>query len=519
MGIGAASRDAIDPVLEITKQQAWARRALRVLPIGAAAEAAARGIDRGVDLADEAADQGVPAGRFGVLTDLARSYPGLPDLLTLWRRGSIDGPTARAALRRLGYSDDWADRLLRLRTVLPTVTDMVRFAVREVYNPAQRDVLDLDAEFPPAFAEQATRIGLDRDTAGDYWAAHWELPSYSQGAEMLFRGEIDQAQFNSLLKALDYAPTWRRPLQAIARRIPTLTDMIRFAYREVYSPEQRDALGLDADYPEAFTAEAALHGMSEDRARQYWAAHWRLPSATQGYTMLHRGVLELPELRGLLKALDYPKLWRDRLVEIAHLVPGRIDLRRMLSAGLIDAEQAQAGYLRLGYAEHDARLLVQLAQAPAGASAKELTAAQLADEYEGHYIAESGYREQLADLGYAPADVDRLVRLSDARRVRRAREATIGRIRTSYVGHKLNRADTVAALLRAQVPQPALELLMLEWDNAKDANVSTLTQAQIVKAYKNSRMTREAAIEGLMDRGFSEVDAGQRIDLETKPDG
>ena len=66
------------------------------------------------------------------------------------------------------------------------------------------------------------------------------LPSYEQGAEMLHRGELTDAQFSGSPKALDYAPTWRSKLETIARRIPPLSDMIRFAVRQVYKTRRKE---------------------------------------------------------------------------------------------------------------------------------------------------------------------------------------------------------------------------------------------------------------------------------------
>jgi len=129
---------------------------------------------------------------------------------------------------------------------------------------------------------------------------------------MLFRGEISEGQYAGLLKALDYAPTWRGKLLAIARRIPPISDMIRFAVREVYSPDVRARFGQDDDYPEAFTAKAALHGLSEEDAKAYWAAHWELPSTEQGFRMFHRSLIDKPTLELLLRAKDIMPFWRDK---------------------------------------------------------------------------------------------------------------------------------------------------------------------------------------------------------------
>jgi hypothetical protein len=456
---------------------------------------------------------GTNAATFDRLYRLAGDPIAPDELLTLWNRGELAEADVDRGLRQSRLKPEWVAAFKRLRHVLPPVSDVTRFAVREVYDPAARKSLDLDADFPEPFAREAAKVGLDEQTARDYWAAHWQLPSYTQATEMLFRGEITRPQFDGLLKALDYAPTWREKLAAIAQRIPPIGDMIRFAQREVYDPAQRRELGLDADYPAAFTDEAALHGMNEERARQYWAAHWRLPSALQGYRMLWRGEMNEGELDGLLKALDYPKLWRDRLRNIAYLVPGRIDLKRMYAAGILTRAEVHAGYRKLGYTERDADRMTELAVAGTGTTTKDLTAAQLASEYQGHFIDRTAYLERLAELGYSADEAEQLAGLADAKRIARARDQFIARIHAQFVGHKVDAQTARSALADAKIAAPAIELLMDEWTHEQTVNVRRLTQAQVVKAYKKARLTDVEARDALTDQGLSDAEADVLLDI------
>ena len=139
-----------------------------------------------------------------------------------------------------------------------------------------------------------------------------------------------------------------------------------------------------------------------------WAAHRRLPSATQGYHMLWRDEITPDELDGLLKALDYPTLWRDRLANIAHLVPGRVDLRRMLAHKVIDRNEVKKGYQRLGYTEKDAETLTVFAEELATTSSASRPWVDRAtsrlytvahDEYMDRSITEAKAREVFTELG------------------------------------------------------------------------------------------------------------------------
>jgi hypothetical protein len=95
---GALSRSAgtaLDAAFETTRQQARGARAVRVLDPGTAAELRARettgdvdGIDlQGVDLEDDAQRGALGHNRFDLLTELARTQPGVGELFALRRRG------------------------------------------------------------------------------------------------------------------------------------------------------------------------------------------------------------------------------------------------------------------------------------------------------------------------------------------------------------------------------------------------------------------------------------------------
>lgn len=466
-GVGGAILPTLEPYTRDLANVTWALHDVMPLPLNAAAEAELRGFMEAGAAQAEASFTGYNGTRYAIARNLRAQPLPMDVLLTLRRRGELTAGEFTAAIAQHGILERWRGKVAALLPVLPSVTDMVRFAVREVYNPAQRAALDLDAEFPDAFAADAERIGLTRETAGQYWAAHWELPSYEQMAQMLFRGELSEAEFSAGLKALDYAPVWRPRLEAIARAIPPLSDMIRFAVREVYSPDVRQQLGLDSDFPSEFVPEAALHGMAEDRARQYWAAHWRLPSARQGYQMLWRGEINQATLATLLRALDYPPFWRDKLQNIAYLVPGRIDLKRMLRHEIKTAAEVEAGYRRLGYAPADAKDMTAIAVSEMETSAVVLKWRDRARS-KLYTVAHDEYLDGSIDSATAAQMVQR-------------------------VGATAAEAGQVVAL----------------WDAEHGIARLELTPAQIKKAYRAAepRFTYEQAIAELEERGMTAEDA------------
>src|SRR5262249_17216546 len=129
---GALSRSAgtaLDPVFETTRQKAWHERALKVLNPGLAAQLRPKEttnevecIDlQRVNLHDDAARQGVGTYRFDLLAELARTLPGVSELLTLVQRTDggkdyrgISKAHFDSTMRRHGYRKEDIDAIYAL---------------------------------------------------------------------------------------------------------------------------------------------------------------------------------------------------------------------------------------------------------------------------------------------------------------------------------------------------------------------------------------------------------------------
>lgn len=150
-------------------------------------------------------------------------------------------------------------------------------------------------------------------------------------------------------------------------RLPSMTDLVRMEYREIFRPEFRKELIEDEPISADFQTLAAQVGYSKAQAENYWGAHWDLPSRSQGYEMYHRlrpamtisgynlpatysNPFELDDLNTLLKRSDVLYRYRDQLVEIAYKPFTRVDVRRMYRAGVLSFEEVIAAYLDAGYA-------------------------------------------------------------------------------------------------------------------------------------------------------------------------
>ena len=173
----------------------------------------------------------------------AESVIGPEEALKLKRLGKIDQERYEDILKKNGFSlermGEWEDA----NRYQPGPQDLVRFAVREALSPEDAAKLGLYQEIPPAFLEEAKKIGLSDEDAKKYWASHWELPGANQVFEMAHRGELgdkDQTDkaLDDYLKAADYSPVWRDKLKAIAYNPYTRVDGSRMFLEDEISEDE-----------------------------------------------------------------------------------------------------------------------------------------------------------------------------------------------------------------------------------------------------------------------------------------
>lgn len=507
--LGGATSRAFRPTFELVEQESWQLNANRVLDVGTLARLVATAVTSEAGAVSHAERSGYNANKLAALVQLALSAPPVAQALDMLRRGEISREQFRHALRKAGLEPQYDEAALALADVLPSVQDMVRFAVRETYSPEVAERFGQYQDFPGAFAEDARLLGLTPERARQYWAAHWDLPSPEQGFEMFHRGFIDRDDLSLLLRALDVMPFWRDRLIGLAARIPTLPDMIRFALREVWTPAIRQRFGLDDEYPVRFTREAALHGLDEEYARDYWAAHWELPSTEQGFRMRHRDVITDVELNTLLRTKDVMPFWREKLRAITYLVPGRVDLRRMLRAETLTEAQVEEGYRDLGYAPPTARILREFAVAERDGTDVAIAArrvyrraviAQAHSEFKAWSLSEADVRSGLARIGIPPRHADELIPLWRAERDLVRTELTAAQVRAALRGGDMSEQDALARLRERGYTEEDAALFL-------EITARELTPADIGRAYARNAITLEEAQRRLRELGYSDAAA------------
>ncbi len=291
---------------------------------------------------------------------------------------------------------------------------------------------------------------------------------------------------------------------------PTLTDIIRFAVREVYSPEIAQRFGLFEDYPQEVDQEAQRIGLDPEYAKRYWAAHWELPSVSQGFEMLHRlrpGTTDVPftldDMKALLRALDYSPYWRDRLIQISYLPYTRVDARRMYKMGVLTKEQLIANYMDEGYDQEHAEKLADWTAMDMGETERDLTRSAIQQGYDAGLLSRDDAISQLKELGYSQDEAEFWCNLIDYQNSVEQVKLEVDRITSAFELGEISETDMVAQLTALALPAAKLETIINQAKLRKRKSIKTLSDAQIQDAYEADIIGSDDVQRLLQARGYT----------------
>jgi hypothetical protein len=302
--------------------------------------------------------------------------------------------------------------------------------------------------------------------------------------------------------------------KTLAQLIPGAADLIRMAVREVFTPEIVEKYGQMEDFPPDFAAWGAKVGLTEEWAKNYWAAHWDLPSATQGFEMLHRGVITYDELKVLLRALDVMPYWRDKLIEIAYSPYTRVDIRRMYKVAVLDEAGVKKAYMDLGYNEERAQALTEFTlktyARPEDAvedeeeKIRDLTRSDICDGYRRGIFTAAEAGELLAKLAYTPESVQFYLDREDLKKDQALKDAYATNYRQLFV-IGLKDADTVRSEMveLGFLPGEVDEYLRL-WYIEKLRRQAKPSRTDLARFLKKGIITENTWRQSMADLGYAD---------------
>ncbi|NVM24281.1 MAG: hypothetical protein HWN68_21185, partial [Desulfobacterales bacterium] len=212
------------------------------------------------------------------------------------------------------------------------------------------------------YLEEMKKSGFNEDRSNLLYLGSAQLLAAYDIVRLWRREGIGEAKRDEELNALGFDTDRIEQLIKVSEEIPGARDIIAFAVREVYSPEIAAQFGQYEGADQVYKAaekDLVAAGMTEETFTKYWAAHWVLPSMTQGYEMMHRAVIEDADLDRLMVAMDVMPWWRDKLKAISFSPYTRVDVRRMHKIGILSDDELIRAYQDVGYDEEKAARMAQ----------------------------------------------------------------------------------------------------------------------------------------------------------------
>ncbi|MGH9203262.1 MAG: hypothetical protein ACRD2A_18700, partial [Vicinamibacterales bacterium] len=223
-GAGTAAAKAFDPALRGVGHELEQEFLSEILSPAELAAAVERGALDANAAAEEATKHGLDRGRFDTLRRLVSQAPAPEALGDMLNRRVIDGGRYRHGIQQGNIRLEWADALeaMRHRLIPP---DALASLVAQGLLPAATGI------------DIAMRQGISEGDFSRLVTLHGSALAPHEALALWNRGIMDEGAVNSALAQNGMRVEWRERFKQLRQAIPTISDMIRFAVREVYSPD------------------------------------------------------------------------------------------------------------------------------------------------------------------------------------------------------------------------------------------------------------------------------------------
>lgn len=412
------------------------------------------------------------------------------DVRTLYKRGIITEVQLLAELAKIGWSIEDRPYVADIGWTIPNAMLLVQGDLQQERSN-DKIIADISfADIHPNYAQQ-------------YYDAILTKPSSQDVIAYNLRRDPDLAGLDPDLRKIGIHPAWMDLYRTLAHPIPPVADIITMAVREAFTPAIAERFGQYEDFPAEFEEWAAKKGLTPDWSKRYWAAHWSLPSATQGFDMLHRGLITVDELDMLLRALDVMPFWREKLTGIAYRRLSRVDIRRMYRVGVLNEDQVYEAYSELGYNERDARRMSDFTIKQVLATQSKFTARDIISAYSKYMISAYEAKALMQIVGVRDENISFILSTAEYKREWELTESRISAIHNLYRKAVYNADKTRAELLKLDMPAERVDVLMEQWYiDEKDKAPRYWTTAQSLSFVKAELITPERGRAELIALGY-----------------
>lgn len=415
------------------------------------------------------------------LTEASRSYPDLDTALELLRRGEISHGEAELFLTRNAVPAGIQGALLALQRVHLSPADLADMVVRGI--KPQSDAASIAATF-----------GVTADDFNSLVLDTGEPLALMQLLEAFRRGFINQATLQRGIKQSRVRDEWIPVAEQLRYSPMDISDAVRAVVQNQMS--EAEAVKI-----------ADANGLMPGSVQVLIATEGNPLSRTEVEELYNRGLMTQAEVE---QALRESRL-KNKYVSAGFALHTRImtpfEVERALRYQAISTSDATRVLVENGYSAKDAATIAASGTGQRIQTYRDKVVAAAETAYEENLIPRQDAASTIKALGFSDQEVNFILDAAEFRRMARVVNQAVTSVRGRYIARKITRNETSGFLDALGIASQQRDQLIQEWTIGRDANVRTLTEAQIVKAAKTKLITEQDGVARLVQMGYSQGDA------------
>lgn len=437
---------------------------------------------------------GIPGALRNSMKVLADDLPSAQDMKFInWvnkmkEDGIIDESVAKMLNNQVQELPDFAGLIafwLRIQVVMTSVQTMMQITSQsDQYNlqsqttphPADKDSLIramiIDPSRTSENRKQLGRLGYSKEQIDNLILAYYQTYQEDTIRDLYLRGELDKNKMYERMRELGYTDTRIGEITQTWQLIPPPNDLVRFAYRALFSQETRNRWPWMFETPPGFPEWMEKHGYSREWSEMYWAAHWQQPGLQQTFEMLHREdpdnpgnrIISLDDVKYALEARGFSEFWQDKLTKISYQPYTRVDIRRMHREGVLSSDDLVNALMEIGYNEEKAINMAKFYIKWNEQGNSDLTRSTVTNSYSEGLISREEALTLLKQQGYGEDSADFYLTLEDYEKEKYYQDLYIENIRERYLQNRISTREATEQLYSLEIPAREADAMIQNWE-------------------------------------------------------
>lgn len=349
---------------------------------------------------------------------------------------------------------------------------------------------------------QLKDVGWTREMIDQFQELSMTLISTGEAIQLYWRGDYSVFKLREVLRKHQYHRSDIDDIVKLTKRIPGPPDLISMAVREAFHPELIAKYHYMDNFPPEFATYMAKQGFSREWAEKWWVAHWRLPSITAGFDMLHRGEISIGDLRDLLRTADIAPVWHDPLIAIAYKPYTRVDTRRMHAMGILDDADLVRAYMDQGYDLEHALNMAEFTILYNTSDERDATKADILKGYRKGVLSYPDATNALIGIGYPLHLADYYLSIEDLHAQEEIADEEIKTVETLYVNREIDKSQGHARLGTLNLTGTQIDKLFERWDIARRRKIIRPSVGDLESFYKDGIIDSPRFESELANRGY-----------------